>query len=173
MDLLLVRHADAGDARTFAAGAQSDDERPLSARGEQQMRSAAIAIRELLPSCDTIVTSPLRRAVETATLLTEAYGLSAPQTAGALAPGSPLPEFESWVRQFGDTQAIAAVGHEPHLSSLATWLMTRTEGSRIELKKGGVCLIQFTGPVHPGTGTLRWLLAPRQLDLIAAAVSAG
>lgn len=173
MDLLLVRHADAGDARSFAKDAASDDERPLSGKGEQQMRTAAIAIRELLPSCEVIVTSPLRRAVQTGTLLAEAYGLPEPQTAHALVPGSPLPEFESWARQFGDTQAVAAVGHEPHLSSLATWLMTRSEGSRLELKKGGACLLQFTGPLHAGTGTLRWLLSPKHLELIASAATGG
>jgi phosphohistidine phosphatase len=173
MDLLLVRHADAGDARAFAATARPDDERPLSPRGEQQMRTAAIAIRELLPSCESIVSSPLRRAVQTAELLASAYGLPAPQATHALVPDSPLPEFESWVRRFGETQAIAVVGHEPHLSSLATWLLTRVNGSRIDLKKGGVCLVQFAGPVHAGSGTLRWLLAPRQLELIATAVSGG
>ena len=171
MDLLLVRHADATESRGGSPH-HSDDDRPLSAKGEEQIRTAAIAIRELLPSCGVIVSSPLKRAMQTAEIIAKAYGLTL-QTSRALTPGSPLVEFEAWVKQFGDTEAIAVVGHEPHLSSLATWLMTKFEGSRIDLKKGGICLIQFTGPVHAGSGTLRWLVAPKQLDLIASAVTNG
>jgi phosphohistidine phosphatase len=171
MDLLLVRHADAGDARSFAGAAQSDDLRPLSPKGEEQMREAAIAIRELLPSCDTVAASPLVRAVQTAQLLAAAYGLPEPQTTRALVPGIPLPEFEAWARQFGDTQCVAVVGHEPHLSTLATWLMTKSEASRVELKKGAACLLEFPGPLRAGSATLRWLLSPRQLELIAGACS--
>lgn len=171
MDLLLVRHADAGDPAVFSATGRPDDERPLSQRGEEQMRRAAVVLRELLPGCGTVVSSPLRRAVQTAELLGNAYGLAAPIQTRALIPGVPLTEFVEWMTQFDETQCVAAVGHEPHLSELATWLSTGARGSSIQLKKGAACLITFTGAVRAGDGTLQWLLQPRQLELLAASAA--
>lgn len=171
MDLLIVRHADAGDPKQFGAATHTADLRPLSNKGRKQMRTAALALRELVPSCDTIASSPLKRAVQTAELLCAAYGLESPQTTEALVPGAALAEFEQWATQFGDTECIAIVGHEPHLSTLVTWLMTATQGSRIAMKKGSACFLEFNGPVRAGSGTLRWLLTPRLLDALAGSAT--
>jgi phosphohistidine phosphatase SixA len=48
------------------------------------------------------------------------------------------------------------VGHEPTLSLLASRL---TGGSLIELKKGGLILVE-TDRMEPGAGRLKWLLTP-------------
>ncbi|HUF66296.1 MAG TPA: histidine phosphatase family protein, partial [Gemmatimonadaceae bacterium] len=171
MDLLLVRHADAGDPAAFSGTGRPDDERPLSQRGEEQMRMAAVVLRDLLPGCGTVVSSPLRRAVQTAELLGKAYGLAAPIQTRALIPGVPLMEFVEWMTRFDETQCVAAVGHEPHLSELATWLSTGARESRIQLKKGAACLITFTCAVRAGDGTLQWLLQPRQLERLSASTA--
>ena len=173
MELLLVRHADAGDPAAFSRTGRADDERPLSQRGEEQIRRAAAALRELLPGCGTVVSSPLRRAVQTAELLCGAYGLAAPVQTRVLVPGVPLKEFVAWMTRFDEMQCVAAVGHEPHLSELATWLATGASESRIQLKKGAACLITFTRGVRAGDGTLQWLLQPRQLELVAAGRKVG
>ena len=60
-------------------------------------------------------------------------------------------------------ETVIAVGHEPHLSTLATYLMCGSEDSRVEMKKGGACLLVFDKRAKRGAGTLRWLMGPKQL----------
>ena len=60
------------------------------------------------------------------------------------------------------------VGHEPHLSSLATWCMTDSDESSITLKKGGACLLEFEKRIAGGRGMLRWLLDSKMLRAIAS-----
>jgi phosphohistidine phosphatase len=169
MDLLVVRHSDAGDAKEFARTGQPDDLRPLSDKGRKQMQRAASALRRIVPQCDRVFSSPLKRAVETAEILCSAFGLPAPETTRTLIPGGDLRDFEQWAAGVGKSQCVAVVGHEPHLSTLVTWLMTATNESRIVMKKGGACLVEFAGPARAGEGELRWLLGPRELDLMAEA----
>jgi phosphohistidine phosphatase SixA len=47
--------------------------------------------------------------------------------------------------------------------------MTGNGESRIELKKGGACLLDFDSDIRRGAGTLLWLMTPRQLRAIANA----
>jgi phosphohistidine phosphatase len=49
------------------------------------------------------------------------------------------------------------------LSCLVTWLLTGRSDSRIRLRKGGACLVKFDEQVRRDSGTLSWLLTPRQL----------
>jgi phosphohistidine phosphatase SixA len=45
--------------------------------------------------------------------------------------------------------------------------MTGNDESRIELKKGGACMLSFDSSVRRGSGTLLWLMSPRQLRALA------
>lgn len=168
MQLLIVRHADAGDAEEFAKTGQPDSLRPLSAKGKRQMRTAARALIELVPDADVIVTSPLTRAVGTSDLLAKVYPKSTDrETTVTLEPEKTPEEFLQWIIAHEKVETAIAVGHEPHLSTLVTWLMTGSADSRIHLKKGGACLLEFDGPPVKGEGTLRWLLTPRQLAALS------
>lgn len=163
MKLLIVRHADAGDAAEFAKTGQSDDRRPLSEKGRKQMTDAAEGLKELVPSADLLVTSPYVRAVQTAEIVSAAYGTLVQETTRTLEPEVAPGEFEAWLRERGDHEVVIAVGHEPHLSTLATYLMCGSDDSRIEMKKGGACLLVFDKRVKRASGTLRWLMGPKQL----------
>jgi len=159
-----VRHADAGDQEAFAKTGQPDHLRPLSSKGREQMRAAVSALTELVPSANLIVTSPYTRAVQTAEIVRKAYGDKIrAETTDTLEPERGPGEFESWLRSQADADVVIAVGHEPHLSTLATWLMTGSDESHIELKKGGACLLLFAQRVKRGAGTLRWLMGPKEL----------
>jgi len=74
-----------------------------------------------------------------------------------------LEDFEKWAGLYAHNNLLAIVGHEPHLSSLVTWLISGKRESRIELKKGGACLVDFEAEARHDAGTLAWLLTPRQL----------
>ena len=166
MKLLLIRHADAGDRDEFAKTGDPDSRRPLSEKGRTQMRSAADGLRRLVPRADLIVTSPYTRAVETANLVSDAYSTPIEETE-TLEPESAPENFEAWVRDRTNAALIIAVGHEPHLGAMATWLMCGTPNSHIEFKKGGACLLEFDGAIAKSAGMLRWLMGPKELAALA------
>ena len=71
-----------------------------------------------------------------------------------------------WLQQHGTVDLVAIVGHEPHLGILVTWLMAGLNASRVALKKGSACLLEFPDTVAGGSATLLWLLTPSQLRRI-------
>lgn len=148
--LWLLRH---GEAEPH--GARADADRRLTERGEQQARSAGLALAalELVPSA--VFTSPKVRARDTARLACEALGVDAVEH-GPLAGG-----FEA-----GEALALAGpreervmiVGHEPDFSQIVFDLT----GARIDMKKGGVAGVRLDG----ARAELIVLLRPRELQAI-------
>lgn len=164
MQLLIVRHADAGDAEEFAKTGQPDSMRPLSSKGRKQIRGAAKALLELVPDVSLIVTSPYVRAVETHEALRAVYGKKVESsTTDTLEPERSPDDFAQWLRSQKRGDVVAAVGHEPQLSTLVTWFMTGSDDSRVQLKKGGACLLDFEDQPAKDRATMRWLLTPKQL----------
>jgi phosphohistidine phosphatase len=163
MQLLIVRHADAGDAGEFAKTGQPDHLRPLSAKGRKQIAEAAEGLLALVPSATMIVTSPYTRAVQTAEIIRTSYDGIAEELTSALEPESPPAAFEEWLRGRGGTDVVIAVGHEPNLSALITWFMCGSADARVEMKKSGAALIVFDAGAKSGDGVLRWLMGPKEL----------
>jgi phosphohistidine phosphatase len=158
MELLVIRHAIAADRDEAHL---SDAERPLTEKGRARMEEAAAALSELVPELDLLATSPLLRARETAAVVARHYDLK-PQVVEQLAAGAPLGRLQEWLAAQVAAK-IAIVGHEPGLSTFASWLISARPESHLILKKGGACLIECSGKIEPGTGTLAWLLTPKQL----------
>jgi phosphohistidine phosphatase len=131
------------------------------------MELGAAGLRALLPDITLLASSPLARAQETAEIVGKEYGLEIGATTDSLRPRAALADFANWIAERGSQDVVAVVGHEPHLSALATWLICGTKHSRIELKKGGACLLSFAGVPKKGGGTLEWALHPSHLRAIA------
>jgi phosphohistidine phosphatase len=173
MNLLVIRHAIAEDKERFAATGRSDDQRPLTAAGRDKMRRAAKGLRTVMPRVAVLATSPLLRARETAEIVAPAIGVARAQIVEALRPDRPFEELLAWLgglphnEKADDERTVGVVGHEPHLSGLVTWLMTGEKESRVELKKGGACLLHFDGAPRAGDALLRWSLSPSQLRGLA------
>lgn len=163
MQLLIIRHADAGDAHEFAKTRQPDSKRPLSDKGRDQMDSASRALCLLVPKINMLAASPYTRAMQTAEIVLTRYPNAAREVTDTLEPEKDPEQFVRWWRAQGAREVVAAVGHEPHLSTLATYLVAGTGDSRFELKKGGACLISFEKPPAKGAGILEWLLTGKQL----------
>jgi phosphohistidine phosphatase len=62
---------------------------------------------------------------------------------------------------------VAVVGHEPSISLILSWLLTGTERRIFSFRKGGACLLEFSGEIGAGTATLLWALTPAQLRDLA------
>src|SRR5690348_9283235 len=122
MELLIVRHGLAGSREEFAETGQPDELRPLTKAGIREMKAVARGLRRILPSIDSLVTSPLVRARQTAEVLAATYDVQVVES-DALKPDAEFPSFVKWARHKARTGVIAAVGHEPHLSGLAAYLI--------------------------------------------------
>jgi len=167
MNLLIIRHGIAQDKGDAAKAGVMDDMRALTPDGRTKMAHAAEGLREVASEISLLASSPLLRAHETAEIVARAYGIELRSTTDALLPNASFDEFIEWVSDRSGQSVIAVVGHEPHLSTLATWLMCGAEESRIALKKGGACLLSFDDVPKPSTGELEWLLQPNQLRALA------
>jgi len=162
MQLLVVRHAPAGDKIEFAASGRPDDDRPLTDEGIRKMRAAASGLGRLVERLDVIASSPLRRARETADILVAAYDAAPLEIVDSLAPGSAPAALVPWLERQLAASAVAVVGHEPHLSGLVSWLVSGTTRAWLELGKGGACLLEIERAAARGA-TLRWLVEARTL----------
>ena len=162
MHLLLIRHAIAEDRFEFARTGKSDYYRPLTQRGRDRMAKGAAGLCTLVPGIDVLATSPLTRAVQTAEIVAAAYGGLAIEHADSLASGDPR-AFLDWLGECGSDDVVAAVGHEPHMSDWATWLLTGGGHDFTVVKKGSAMLLEFPDSLKPGAALLHWFLAPAQL----------
>jgi len=116
MHLYLIRHANALDGDDDAA-------RPLSAKGRKQCRNLGRFLRDAGAfEAVEIWHSPLRRARETSALLAKHLKTKAKLTAvSGLLPDD---AGDSIIRKLGGARrTLAVVGHEPHLSALASLLV--------------------------------------------------
>ncbi|MEJ2175143.1 MAG: phosphohistidine phosphatase SixA [bacterium] len=125
MDLILWRHAEAEEGGP-------DQERKLTAKGRKQAKRVAAWLLQRLPSKVAVLSSPARRARQTA----DALELR-PKLVEGLAPGagvSDVLEAIDWPRRKG---SVLVVGHQPTLGCLASYLVS---GSPVEwsIKKGGL-----------------------------------
>lgn len=167
MKLLVIRHAIAMDAEEFADSGEPDDRRPITNYGAKRMRKNAKGLKTLVDGIDCFATSPFTRAIETAEIVSDVFSIDQAELCAALVPGIALEEFEEWAREKGECDVMAIVGHEPHLSTLVTWFMTGAQDSKIQLKKGGACLLEFESAPRRNSATLLWLATPRQLRDLA------
>ena len=138
----------------------------LEERAKGKMKEAAAGLRRVVGTLDMLAASSLVRAQQTAEIVAERYGDMPVETVKALSPDSEPRELLGWLRQRGAADVVAIVGHEPHLGILVTWLMTGQVTSRVTLRKGGACLLDFSAHVASDAGTLQWALTPSQLRRI-------
>jgi phosphohistidine phosphatase len=155
MQLFVVRHAAAEGSEPGAAGAA----RELTDAGRDKLRRAVRGLRALDIRFERILTSPWKRAAQTAKLL-EPVASGAPIATELLAQ-SPSPELLALIAERGETTAV--VGHEPWLGELAAWLAfgDPRHGEALQIKKAGA--VWLDGTAVPGGMHLRGLLPPRVL----------
>ncbi len=166
MDLYIVRHAAAHgrDPDRWA----DDGERPLTPGGEEDFRQAARGLARIATPADALLSSPYRRAWQTAEILSELDSWPSPEATPVLEPTLPPEKATLELASYEEADAVAVVGHRPSLHELAAYLLTGSgDGAEVAIKKGGVVCVRFDGAVEPGAGELRWLLTPKILRSIA------
>jgi phosphohistidine phosphatase len=165
VELLLMRHGPAGDARDWARLGRADAERPLTAAGRRKSAAAAAGLARAAGRIAVVATSPRRRAAQTAALAAKACGAGKPVLCEALAPGRSPADVLEWLKGRREPRVLL-VGHEPGLSRLASWLMTGDPRALVSMKKAQAVLLDLPRTAA-GAATLVWSLAPRHLRKLA------
>src|SRR5688572_12067251 len=133
MQILIIRHAIA-EPRVDEGGTQPDDRlRQLTSKGRRRMKRGARGLDLIHPRIDILATSPLVRAVQTATIVAGVYHGIEVTTVDELAPGAGTDTVVGWLRSVESDGTVAIVGHEPDLSDLATHLLTGRQHPFISL----------------------------------------
>jgi phosphohistidine phosphatase len=158
MQLLIIRHAIAVPRGTPGI---PDPDRPLTPEGEKKFREAARGLARLVERPNALLTSPWRRAKQTAAIAAEAWGRLEPEETAALAGGSFEDQAAALDRYPGDA-TVAVVGHEPYVSDLLARLLGTRHEDRVEFKKGGAALVDVPGRLAAG-GHLVFFLPPKVL----------
>ena len=133
------------------------------------MKREARGMKTLGLRFEAILTSPFTRCRQTARIVAaELKPAKSPAILRALVPGGAPREVVAGIPAVGASGSILLIGHEPDLSRLAAHLLLRMPCDiSIELKKGGLCRIDFDESPRPGMGRLALLLSPRVLRLMA------
>ena len=147
-EVVLVRHGETEWSAALKHTGTTD--MPLTAAGREQARAVGRALARLDVEVDACVSSPKRRAVQTARLACEPFGVE-PKEDDRLA-GGPFDPREV-AGHLGDD--VLLVGHDPDFS-LAVNNMT---GAQVRLEKAALAGVD--------RGELKVLLRPSELEALA------
>jgi len=167
-ELYLMRHGIATDRDSL--GASDDTNRPLTPEGKLKLRATAKGLGRLKVEWDWVITSPLKRAVETGDVVIDELGATVPRdTCEALIPGDvSAHKVISFLSQHPERCSVLLVGHEPSISQLASELVGASHSANFAFKKGGCCMIAFDGFPSKSPGLLAWWLTPRLLRKLSS-----
>jgi phosphohistidine phosphatase len=159
MILYFLRHASAGQARS---NQKSDDKRPLDRDGIEQCRELGRTLAALDLELDLIISSPLKRATQTAAVVANEIGYEGKVAQeNCLRPESTYDDFRDCLDKYAKADAIMLVGHNPRLSEfLSLMISDGTNDGAIDLKKCAIARVERSGP-RPAT--LHWCLTPKLL----------
>lgn len=162
MQIVIVRHGVAFDRDP--AQWPDDRQRPLTEEGEKKMRRAALGLKWLVPQVDVLLSSPWKRAWQTAEVLHVESGWPSPKSCEALEGDRNHRGVLTVLREYASAGTVALVGHEPQSHRLASYLLTG-DAARVllEFKKGAAAGLLIEGPLRAGTARLLWSLPPRAL----------
>src|SRR5579864_6298440 len=156
MILYFLRHASAGEP---LANPRKDEKRSLDKEGIEQCGYVGRALAALEAQVDVIVSSPLKRATQTASLVGNEMGYEGKLLIDpGLRPGAGLADFRKLLEKYARQEAIMVVGHNPNLSQFLGAVISDSgcEAS-VELKKGAVAKVEM----RRSSGTLHWCLTPK------------
>ena len=165
MILYLMRHADAGVPRENPA---LDAKRSLTKVGKEQCVLMASLLNALNVQLDTILSSPLKRALQTAQFVGTEMGFEGDvEVSPALGPDASYAAFHKLMASHADREGILAVGHNPNLFQFLGHMVSGAGSAAIRMRKGSVAKVDIER--HPPL--LQWLIDPRMARSFYASVA--
>jgi phosphohistidine phosphatase len=157
MNLYILRHASAGTRR---ANPVVDVKRPLDKEGKQQCLLVGGFLSALNVQFDRVVSSPLKRALQTASLVGNETGYDSKiDVSDALSPDAGVHKFQDLVRSLEKYENVLVVGHNPNLPVFLGSLIAPSGRPSFRMRKGAIARVDCARL----PGTLHWLVDPRIL----------
>ena len=154
-----------------------DQKRPLDKEGKRHCLQLAHVLNAMDVQFDLIVSSPLKRCMQTASLVGTETGYETKiLSSAALAPDATLAQFQKLLQDCARYENLLLVGHNPNLTSFLGSLLAPAANSAAvdlnhsnglapaRLRKGSLARLNFTR----GPATLQWLLDPRTIRALYA-----
>jgi len=158
MNLYILRHASAGVRRENPL---LDVNRPLDKDGKTQSLQLAHVLNAMKITFDMVVSSPLKRSMQTAQLVATETGFEQKiVSTAALAPTATFAQFQKLLRDCAAYENVLVVGHNPNLTQFLGQLLagpTETSVPGVRLRKGTLARISLL----KGPAILQSLLDPR------------
>jgi phosphohistidine phosphatase len=156
MQIYLLRHGIAEDARP----GQADSERALTGEGREKLRRVLKRARLAGTAPELILSSPYRRAVETADVAVEILGYSGKvvRTRALVPEASP---FDAWeeIRSRKGEGSILLASHEPLMSSMVAFLLD-SPSMQVDMKKAALVRVDCDRLGPEPRGVLKWMITP-------------
>jgi phosphohistidine phosphatase len=166
MIIYFVRHASAGQ---HLPNPKKDEKRPLDADGIEQCGFVGRALAALNVQPDVIISSPLKRATQTASLIGNEIGYEGKlQLEPAMLPESAVAEFRRMLEKYAKYEAIMVVGHNPSITEFLARMITKSGSEAlIDFKKGAVARAE----TERQSARLNWFLTPKMARAVQAAAT--
>lgn len=147
MKVYLIRHGIAAARGTYT----DDEQRPLTEIGQAKTNQVGQRLLSIGMKFDKILTSPLVRAYQTASILRDVGLSSRLEQHEFLKPRGDIQQWLEWQQQSYLANAagkLALVGHQPDLASWAEVLVWGSINNQLTLKKAGIIGLEL-----PSIGT--------------------
>ena len=156
MDVYLLRHGIAEDAPPGA----SDSDRALTREGKDKLQRVLKRAEEAGVAPTLILSSPYRRAIETAEIAAAVFDYRGKivHTAALVPSASPSDAWDE-IRSRSGEESILLASHEPLMSSLLAHLLG-APALQTDFKKGALARVVCTTSGPAPRGVLKWLLTP-------------
>jgi len=166
MNIYFLRHASAGSHKANLA---ADERRPLDPDGIQQCTVIGSTLAALEVKLDLVISSPLKRASQTAELVAREIGCEDRiEFSDALRPEADYRGFQQLLQASAKKDEIMMVGHNPSLSEFLSLLISGgASHTAVDLKKGAVAKVPMDGNSSP----LQWCFTPKAARAIQEAGS--
>ncbi len=165
MKLLFVRHAKAMEREAFIGA--DDLLRPLTEEGKKKAAKNFFALARFYQQPMLIVTSEAVRAMQTAEILSDAFGGVEIVQSHLLNPGATVDELkELLIPHYDKTGCVAIVGHEPDFSLMISDLIS-TQGVALDIKKASIAEVQVDRYFK---GELRFMIPPKFLKFLSKVI---
>jgi phosphohistidine phosphatase len=157
MEVYLLRHGIAEDHS--ASGRDAD--RALTDDGRKKLKKVLERARKASVTPTLILSSPLKRAFETAEIAAKELGYSSEiAITESLTPDSSPHRVWTEIQAHRDEPAILLAGHEPLFSATFAFLLGSSR-SMVEFKKGALVRIDFDSLGAEPRGVLQWMITPK------------
>jgi len=163
MVIYFLRHASAGQS---LPNLKKDEKRALDKLGMEQCGEVGRALTALDVQVDVILSSPLKRAAQTAVLVGNELGYEGKLVfEDGLRPGATFADFRKMLEKYAKLETIMVVGHNPNLSEfLGRSISASGCEASVELKKGSVARVEMSR----NSGSMLWCVTPKLLRTVYA-----